>query len=606
MPLRPFFRRPLRRLVPGEVFLVLAAAVGPQGAHAQPSSTITACRPPAAEEALLRRETALLGRAHAADHAQARAQQCEAERGLRPIPAKGVAAAPAATLREDETVRKAAESLASGTASTSDRTALQAAVTAGGQGRWSTPFRIPVIGITSVLLHTGKVLFWSYDPADYYNPANSRNGVAYLWDPVTREGESVAPPENIWCGGQTILADGRVFVAGGNLRYPDPAVTNGTGGWKGTMSTYTFNPVAKTWTRQPDMQFGRWYPTATQLGDNRVVITGGADESGTGNIVTAVEVFTPDGGANGAGSIQAVGTHGPGDWYPMQFSLPSGNMLQAGAGRYSSNQLEPGTWNWSSAGLMLNDHYGFGNGISYTDASVSPAKSVVMVAGGYHGTVLTANEWLDANNPVAGWRAFPLWQQARRNSNTVILPDGSMITIGGNQTGTNYDLPLLAAEFYARPATDATGAWQMVAAPAIQAAYHSTAILLPDATVLLSQDDMDHSGVDHKAQVYSPPYLFKGARPGIVDAPATVGWGQSFNITTDRNGVTSAVLVAPGATTHANDMHQRAIKLAVQARNKVLTATVPNSRGTVPPGYYMLFVLDKTGVPSVARFIKVS
>jgi hypothetical protein len=292
----------------------------------------------------------------------------------------------------------------------------------------------------------------------------------------------------------------------------------------------------------------------------------------------------------------------------MQFSLPSGNMLQAGSGRYNSNRLEPGTWTWRTTGLMLNDHYGFGNGISYTDASVSPAKSVVMMTGGYSDSTgpLRANEWLDANNPDAGWRAFPLWQQARRNSNTVILPDGSLITIGGNQSGSSYDRPLLAAEMYARPATDPTGVWQMAAAPVIQAAYHSTAILLPDATVLLSQDDMDHSGVDHKAQVYSPPYLFKGARPGIVDAPAKVGWGQSFDIATDRRGVTSAVLVAPGATTHANDMHQRAIKLAVQVRNKVLTATVPNSRGTVPPGYYMLFVLDKNGVPSVARFINVS
>ena len=70
---------------------------------------------------------------------------------------------------------------------------------------------------------------------------------------------------------------------------------------------------------------------------------------------------------------------------------------------------------------------------------------------------------------------------------------------------------------------------------------------------------------------------------------------------------TDAVLVAPGATTHGNDMHQRAIKLRVQVRNtNTLTATVPSSRGTVPPGYYMLFVLDKIGVPSVAKFVNVS
>ena len=108
---------------------------------------------------------------------------------------------------------------------------------------------------------------------------------------------------------------------------------------------------------------------------------------------------------------------------------------------------------------------------------------------------------------------------------------------------------------------------------AIQAAYHSSAILLPDATVLLSQDDMDSSAAaaaQHKAQVYSPPYLFKGPRPSIKSAPGILTRGQSFSVTTDRP-VTAAVLVAPGATTHGNDMHQRAIRLPVQTNNKTRT-----------------------------------
>jgi hypothetical protein len=601
MLLPPFARHPLTR---GAVLVL--AFLGPPVGQAQPSHSNSACRSPTAEAQLLRRETALLGRAHAAEHAQMRAEQCEAERGLRPIPGKGVVAEPADTLQQDEAVRKAADDLALGVQSASDRVTQQAAIAAD-QGLWSTPFRIPVMGITSVLLHTGKVLFWSYDPVDYQNPDNSGNGVAYLWDPATRQGESITPPENIWCSGQTILADGRVFIAGGNLRYPDPSVTNGTGGWMGTLTTYTFNPLDKSWTRQPNMRNGRWYPSTTKLGDNRVVIMGGMDETGTDTYNVSVEVFTPALAMNGVGSILAVGSHAPASWYPMMYTLPSGSMLEAGPSRYTTNQLDPATWNWTYLGMMRGDHFAFGNGIIYTDASAAPAKSVVMVAGGYYGGIaLAGNEWLDASNPTTGWRAFPQWLLPRRNSNTVILPDGSLLTIGGNQASTNYGLPLVEAELYAKPATDASGAWQKVAPPTIQAAYHSTAILLPDATVLLSQDDMDSSGTDHKAQVYSPPYLFKGARPGIVNVPAKVGYGQSFDITVDRKGLTGAVLVAPGATTHANDMHQRAIKLPVQVRNKIITATVPNSRGTVPPGYYMLFVLDRNGVPSVARFVNVS
>ena len=180
--------------------------------------------------------------------------------------------------------------------------------------------------------------------------------------------------------------------------------------------------------------------------------------------------------------------------------------------------------------------------------------------------------------------------------------------MGGNRGPSAYEQPVLQAEMYSTQATVTTGQWQQVMPHAIQAAYHSSAILLPDATVLLSQDDMDAPAAaagQHKAQVYSPPYLFKGKRPTIKSAPVVLTHGQSFSVTTDHP-VTTAVLVAPGATTHGNDMHQRAIRLSVQANKKTLIATVPNSAAVVPPGYYMLFVLDSDGVPSVARFVLVS
>jgi hypothetical protein len=257
---------------------------------------------------------------------------------------------------------------------------------------------------------------------------------------------------------------------------------------------------------------------------------------------------------------------------------------------------------------MLSPHWGWANGIIYTDASGGTTRQAVMVAGGLDEVqTITANEWLDGNDPTAGWRPFPQWLQRRHNSNTVILPDGKLLTIGGNSATADYDSPLLEAELYSSDPTVTSGQWQTMAPHSIQAAYHSSAILLPDATVLLSQDDMDHSAAAaalHKAQVYSPPYLFKGAQPIINTAPASVSRGQSFDVATDRN-VASAVLVAPGAVTHANDMHQRAIRLPVVLRSAGLTATVPNSAATVPSGYYMLFVLDSNGIPSVAKFVRV-
>jgi hypothetical protein len=143
----------------------------------------------------------------------------------------------------------------------------------------------------------------------------------------------------------------------------------------------------------------------------------------------------------------------------------------------------------------------------------------------------------------------------------------------------------------------------------IQAAYHSSAILLPDATVLLSQDDMDKSAaaaLNHQAQVYSPPYLFAGARPNITRAPSALSLGQTFFVTANTSKIASVVLIAPGAVTHGNDMHQRYIKLQSQMNGLNAKATIPASFNLVPPGYYMLFIVDSNGIPSVAKFVRIS
>ena len=463
-----------------------------------------ACSNPAAEARLKQREIALLGPDHAKRHANARAHKCRIANGLE----KMAAVQPEAL-------------------------ALAAAQPASSVGRWSAPFNIPVVGITAVLLNTGKVLFWSYNPPDYQNPDASNTGLAYIWDPVKRTGHSITPPENIWCGGQTILSDGRVYAAGGNLRYPDPNAPAGQTGWEGTLTNYTFNPNNETWTKQPDMSVGRWYPTTTQLSDNRVVVTSGYDQTGTTDqngetisLTQVVEVFKPSSGINGVGSISAVSMHDPTGLYPYQCLLQNGKMLQAGPDAGNTFMLTPNTWSWSPVPPLMTAHYGYGNGIIYTDASVSPVSQVVTIAGGVDATkTLSNNEYLDTGNLNAGWRPFPQWLQTRHNVNTVVLPDGTLFTVAGNQDLSTYDSPLFEAELYNKPANDPTGHWVLMSPNTVQAAYHSTAILLPDATVLLSQDDEDPSqATNHQAQVYSPPYLYKGTtRPVIKSAPtATV------------------------------------------------------------------------------------
>jgi len=563
-------------------------------AHAAPGSG-AACRDPAAEASLRAKETALLGTAHAKEHAQARAQQCRKLLGSQTAPSP------------DPQILAAASSLPTSTV-----------------GQWSAPIAVPVAGIASVLLNTGNVLFWSYDPTQYLNPSSTNDGKAYIWNPTSPTmGHFVNPPSNIWCGGQTTLADGRVYVAGGNLRYPDPNAPAGTQNWEGALTEYTFNPKTETWMQQPPMSVGRWYPTVTQLADNTVVISSGYDDSGTANVTQIVEQFTPSTDINGVGKIADVTMHDPTGLYPFQYLTATGQLSQFGPSYNNSFMVTPGTWSWSAIPNMNVSHYGYANGVIATDASVTPATQIITIAGGENGTTaISNNEWFDVNNPSAGWRQFPQWLQVRHNSNTVILPDGTLFTVGGSPDPTTYGStpcpndpsltcpnPIYESELYSKPAYDPTGKWVQVAPNTVRAAYHSSAILLPDATVLLSEDDWDYpSGATHYVQVYSPPYLFKGTtRPSITSAPIQVTVGQTFSMTTSTTKIASVVLIAPGAVTHANDMHQRFIKLRSSHGNtSKLTATIPGSHSIVPPGDYLLFIVDSNGVPSLGKFIKVT
>jgi hypothetical protein len=559
--------------------LAAGFALAPRPAAAAPlAGQAAGCLDKRTEARLNAREVALLGRSHARQHADTRAWRCRVALGLEQ--------------RED--------------APSPQALARAAAIAPQLAGRWSAPFTIPAAGITAVLLNTGKVLFWSYDPAHYEDPGNSNIGVSYLWDPASRAGAFVPTPENIWCAGQTILADGRVFLAGGNLRFPDPQAPDGERGYEGDASTYIFNPATSRFIKQQEMSHGRWYPTVTQLPDNSAIITSGYDESGSDQVNPAVERFVASPAMDGVGSLSTVATKKTAGLYPFQYVLPSGAMLQAGPGRQNAFLLEPGNWAWSPLPRMLYDHEGDGNGIIYTDASAEPVSQLVMIAGGKY--LPSNNEWLDGFNPAGGWHDYPKWNVQRHNANTIILPDGKLLTVGGNSTKSNYGGTVFSAELLSGAADDTGGAWIEAAPHSIPAAYHSSAILLPDATVLLSEDDRNRTAGaagSHRLQVYSPPYLFRGARP-TLQAPVELARGQSFEISvTAAGGIASVVLIAPAAVTHGNDMHQRFIKLPIASRGATVTATLPASGALVPPGYYMLFVVDNAGVPSIAQFVHV-
>ena len=106
---------------------------------------------------------------------------------------------------------------------------------------------------------------------------------------------------------------------------------------------------------------------------------------------------------------------------------------------------------------------------------------------------------------------------------------------------------------------------------------------------------------------YRPSYFFK-PRPAITASPASVTFGATFNV--ERNkpaAIAKAVLMRPGAVTHAFNQAQRYIGCAITGTSGTdVHATMPPNGNLAPPGYYLLFVVDHDRIPSEGRWIRLT
>ncbi|MEA2187913.1 MAG: hypothetical protein QOK16_2924 [Solirubrobacteraceae bacterium] len=615
--------RMVRMLIVALILCLLLVGAGPAHAHGvlagPPEPTLAPAKAGSAEAKLRRIETRELGAAHAAVHAFQR------QLGARLRQAGG-----AAKRKADATLFRKSASRA-------------APVPPPDQGgSWEAPTQIPVIAIHAIMLPTGKVLMFAYPGRPGEPNTNYRNlAHAYLWDPVTKDSKQVDPPidplthdpTDIWCGAASLLADGRVLVTGGNV---DDPLTN----FHGINTVFTFDPFTETWARHQAMRQGRWYPTQLLMPDGRTVIVGGntgpgdPDYGAPSNLVGGpdndVEFFSPDGTIRRDG-LRFNTPGGPPMYplYPRLLWMPSGRVMSAGPYVTDTWFLKPaapgGTSSWTDAADLSKERE-WGNVVLLPGGRVLTLGGSPADIGGPPSIRPATNtaEMFDENRPAQGWAAEPNMAVARSHANSVLLPDGKVATIGGGfgEDGSKQYYRWLYSpgeQTRVELRDPATGSVTLGASQAEGRTYHSTALLLPDARVMSAGDDINGAGGPgtgvntDTAEIYSPPYLFtkdgSGAlapRPRIQSAPAAVQPGDRFEVGADGPAATRAVLVAPGAATHAFDMSQRFVELAApQPGTEGRTALrMPADVNVAPPGYYMLFLLSADGVPSIARFVR--
>src|SRR5262249_12174660 len=196
-------------------------------------------------------------------------------------------------------------------------------------------------------------------------------------------------------------------------------------------------------------------------------------------------------------------------------------------------------------------------------------------------------------------------QQQRRYGTATLLADGQVLATGGSAVRNTLTNVSYNAEIW----NPATGTWTVGSNEALPRLYHSSAILLPDASVLVGGGGANGPVTNLNVASYSPPYLFTpdgklAPRPGIVTGPSTVAIGQPFTVTYNNAlAISKVALVKTGSMTHNWNMDQRYVPLSFTASGNQLTVQMPTNAPDVPPGYYLLFLINDQGVPSVGKFV---
>jgi hypothetical protein len=201
---------------------------------------------------------------------------------------------------------------------------------------------------------------------------------------------------------------------------------------------------------------------------------------------------------------------------------------------------------------------------------------------------------------------------ARTFANSVVLPNGQVLTIGGESYGVLFSdnaTSVLNPEMW----NPKTGKFTVMAPEAEPRNYHSVALLLPDGRVFSGGGGLCGSCTTNHpdGQIFTPPYLLNAngslrVRPTITSAPTAAATGVTINVTTGQP-VSSFSIVRDGESTHSVDNDQRRIPLPiVSAKGDTYQLAIPADPGIALPGPYMLFALNAKGTPSVSTSISIT
>ena len=108
-------------------------------------------------------------------------------------------------------------------------------------------------------------------------------------------------------------------------------------------------------------------------------------------------------------------------------------------------------------------------------------------------------------------------------------------------------------------------------------------------------------------EIFFPPYLFKGARPTITSVSAgSLSYGGTMTISTPNTAqITNVRWIKLGSVTHAFDASAQASSLSFTVSGGNVVVDAPLLPRQAPPGHYMVFILNRNGVPSEGKIVQI-
>jgi hypothetical protein len=483
------------------------------------------------------------------------------------------------------------------------RVSAAAAEDPGQGGKWSSVIptdqdsKVGVVPIFQAVLPNGKVLIW--DSVGQSPPESTTNHSftrAMVWDPKTNTYDRRdVQGYNVFCAGYTQLANGNVLLAGGNKNAE----------LAGIVQTHIFNWQNETWSRGPDMAAERWYPSVQALGNNEAVIVGGGP--------AVPEVYQTDGTlrrlSNASGYSDRL--------YPFLTTRPNGQVEVMGPVTQMNTINTSGTGAITAARARDGINRTYGGFATYDIGKVLVAGGGDITEGGQSDVPTKTAVIVDVTGNSTAVASTASMSVGRRQHNVTILADGSVLATGGMSRATSSTVDLDDPVFAAERWDPATKTWTVLSSANRVRQYHSSATLLPDGRVLTGGGGVcaacvSQGYLEKNIEYFEPPYLYKqdgsgekASRPVIDSVPGTATYGQDLKISSAQaTSIDKVGLVRLGAATHSIDQGQRYVPLPFTSSGEEITAKAPANANIAPAGYYMLFITDDAGVPSVAKIIK--